>query len=346
VRDASVQALAAVRSEVRGSLEALHGAGRLDEAQLAAVQGIYRDPQPILRWRIRGPFERGKEPAALEDDGAGWIEHVAEPKDGFVDLARVLSGQANVGALAAAEVDSPVAAEVDMRLGSDDSVSVRVNGELVHEFREDRAWKADEDRFRVRLEPGANRILLCVGNDTGGWSFNAKIASAPGGPLFERRAGAPGLEEYRLHALEHRGDPAHGFQLFRGSRDEAMCIRCHAVYGVGEKIGPDLSDVGARYGREEILASILEPSKRIAEGYRSTSIELQDGRILFGMVQKETADEIDLYDTNGELRKIDKADVAERGQLDTSVMPDGLWSTLSKEDLVDLLEWLTTLRGR
>jgi putative heme-binding domain-containing protein len=124
-----------------------------------------------------------------------------------------------------------------------------------------------------------------------------------------------------------------------------MCIRCHTVFGVGEKVGPELSDVGAKYGREEILASILTPSQRIAEGYRSTSIELEDGRVVFGMIQKETKEAFDLYDTNGVLRTIEKVDVASRKELDTSVMPDGLWSTMSREDLCDLVEWLTTLRG-
>lgn len=360
VRDASVQALAAIRGEIRGALEALLAARRIDEVQLAALQGIYRDPQPILRWRILGPFERGKQPelAHVELDlsarwpglaGAeiGWTEHVAEPKDGFVDLVKLLSGKANVSAYALAEIASPNECEVGMAVGSDDGITVWVNGEQVHDSPGDRAWSADQDRFRVRLAASdRNLVLLRIVNNTGGWSFNAKIASAATGPLFAREAGVTGLEEVRRHALEHRGDPARGFKIFRESRDEAMCVRCHTVYGVGEKVGPELSDIGARYGREEILASILEPSQRIAEGYRSTSIELEDGRILFGMVQKETAEEILLHDTNGELQTIDVADVAERGMLDTSVMPDGLWSTMSKEDVVDLLEWLTTLRGR
>jgi putative membrane-bound dehydrogenase-like protein len=359
VRDASTHALAAVRGDVRGPLESLHAAHRLDETQLAVIQGLYRDPQPILRWHLLGPFERAKEPKLAEGgvdlsrrfptlDGkdTGWIDHLAEPKDGFVDLVKLLSGKANVSAYALAEVASPTACEVDMAVGSDDGVTVWVNGEPVHDFPGDRAWSPDQDRFRVKLAASArNLVLLRIVNNTGGWSFNAKIASAPVGPLFDREAIVSGLEEVRRFALDHRGDPAHGFKIFRESRDEAMCIRCHTVYGVGEKVGPDLSDIGARYGREEILASMLEPSKRIAEGYRSTSIELEDGRILFGMVQKETGEEILLHDTNGVLQTIDLKDVAERGMLDTSVMPDGLWSTMSKEDLVDLLDWLTTLRG-
>ncbi|MFN0009053.1 MAG: PVC-type heme-binding CxxCH protein [Planctomycetota bacterium] len=350
VRDASLQALAAIRGEVLGALESLHAARRLDESQLAAVQSIYRDPQPVLRWRILGPFARGEEPdvSRLDDDaGLAWIEHTAEPRDGYVDLVKLLSGQAQLAAYALAEVASPAACEVDARVGSDDGVAVWVNGEKVHDAPGDRAWSADQDRFRLRLAAsGRNRLLVRVVNNTGGWAFNVKVASAPTGPLFAREASVTGLEDVRRYALEHRGDPARGFKIFRDSRDEAMCIRCHTVYGVGEQVGPDLSDIAARYGREEILASMLEPSQRIAEGYRSTSLELVDGRILFGMVQKETAEEILLHDTNGELQTIDQCDVAERRMLDTSVMPDGLWTTMSKEDLVDLLEWLTTLRGK
>jgi putative membrane-bound dehydrogenase-like protein len=358
VQDASRMALAAVREDMRGDLEALCAQGRLDEVQLAAVQMVYQEPQPILDWRLLGPFKRGDEPKlagqtldfARKHPGASgadvaWIDHRAEPKDGFVDLEKLLSKSSEVSAYAAAEVRSASDREADIAIGSDDSVAVWVNGELAHEFKGNRAWSADEDRFRVKLRSGANPILLLVGNSTGGWSFNAKISGDPTGPLFARKANRPDLEEYRSYALGHRGDPVHGFESFRKSRDGAMCIRCHTVFGVGEKVGPDLSDIGAKYGRDEILASILTPSQRIAEGYRSSSLELEDGRVLFGMVQRETADEIDLYDTNGELQKIEKTDVASRRTLDTSVMPDGLWSTISREDLTDLVDWLTTLRG-
>ena len=345
VQDASRLALSAIRDDVRTELEAMCTQGKLGETELAAIQSIYEVPQPILDWKIAGPFPRRKEPARDALAGLAWKEHRAEPKDGFVDLVKLLSGASDVSAYAQAEVRSATDREAAMAVGSDDSVSVWVNGEPVHDFPDNRAWSADQDRIRVKLRAGANTILLLVGNTTGGWSFNAKISGDPTGPLFARKAKVPDLEDYRKFVQEHKGDPARGFAIFRRSKDEAMCIRCHTVFGAGEKIGPDLSDVGAKYGRDEILASILTPSQRIAEGYRSTSIELEDGRILFGMVQKETKDEIELYDTNGELRTIEKSDVATRKQQDTSVMPDGLWSTLSREDLADLVEWLTTLRG-
>jgi len=260
-------------------------------------------------------------------------------------LVKALDGKADRSAYARAEVRSSIDREADMAVGSDDSVSVWVNGDFVHVFADNRSFTADEDKFRVKLRAGTNTVLLLVGNTSGGWAFNAKISGEGTGPLFARKANRPDLEDRRKYVLAHKGDPARGFDLFRKSKDESMCIRCHTVFGVGDKVGPDLSDVGAKYSREEILASILTPSQRIAEGYRSSSIELQDGRVLFGMIQKETKDAIELFDTNGEKRTIDKADVAARGEQDASVMPDGLWTTLSAEDLTDLVDWLVTLRG-
>jgi putative membrane-bound dehydrogenase-like protein len=344
VRDASRTALSAVRDGVRATVEDLCTHAKLTEGQLAALQTIYSDPQPILDWQLLGPFERRKEPKPSEPTGT-WQSKTAEPVDGFVDLVKAFDGKSDRSAYARAEFRSSIDREADMSVGSDDSVSVWVNGELVHVFDDNRAFTADQDKFRVKLRAGMNTILLLVGNTSGGWSFNAKVSGEGTGPLFARKANRPDLEERRKYVLAHKGDPSHGFDLFRKSKDESMCIRCHTAFGVGEKVGPDLSDVGAKYSREEILASILTPSQRIAEGYRSTSIELQDGRVFFGMVQKETKDTIELYDTNGEKRTIDKADVASRGELDTSVMPDGLWMTLSAEDLTDLVDWLTTLRG-
>jgi len=346
VQEASRLGLSAVRDAVRGALEAKCGRGEIGDVELAALQSIYRDPQPILEWSLSDAFPRPKEPKLPDPaEPRHWIAHRAEPKDGFVDLERLLSKKSEVGAYAVAEVRSAAAREAELTLGSDDSIALFVNGELVHEFEGNRSWKADEDRIRVPLRAGTNAIVLLVGNATGGWSFNAKVSGDATGPLFERKAERPELEAYRRFVLENRGDPARGFEIFRASGDGAMCIRCHRVFGAGDPVGPELSDVGAKYGREEILDSILAPSRRIAEGYRSSSIELRDGRVIFGMIQKETRESVELFDTNGQRIEIEKADVASRRELDTSVMPDGLWATLAEQDLADLVEWLTKLRG-
>src|SRR5262249_27206703 len=104
VQDASRLALSAVRDDVRTELEAMCTQGRPAEPALAAIQSIYEIPQPILDWRIAGPFERRKEPARDALAGIAWKEHRAEPRDGFVDLVALLSGAADVCAYAQAEV--------------------------------------------------------------------------------------------------------------------------------------------------------------------------------------------------------------------------------------------------
>ncbi|MBI5362962.1 MAG: ThuA domain-containing protein [Planctomycetes bacterium] len=372
VVDASQNALLALRDPARSELEGLHKAGKLDEKQLAAVQLAYSTPQPVVDWRVLGPFERiGEKPTVLAraretskgsatidaerpDLGArytgrekaefGWRDARADPKTGFLDLRAFYDGFDEVSAFAFARVTSSSKRKAKLLVGSDDMVRVWLNGALVHENDSYRAWREDEDELDVELQQGENALLVRVDNGGGGWSFDVKLSSEGTGPLFDRKALAPGLEDYRAFALEHAGDPRRGFEVFR-LQSGPMCIRCHAVFGEGGKVGPDLSDVAAKYGPEEILQSLLTPSQRIAEGYNAVAIELTNGLLVFGQIQKETTDTLELYDTNGELKQLDRADIESRTPSKTSVMPDGLAPLMSKDDFANLFAYLRTLRG-
>jgi putative membrane-bound dehydrogenase-like protein len=372
VRDASRSALGAVRESVRADIETLVARRELDGPTLATLRSIYSDPQPVVAWRIIGPFKRGDaepkvvakgsgtSPSAFEIDAnhpdfasdmqgldgarVAWTQHTAEPHDGFVDLVKVVGNLGNVAAFAAGEIVSTRDREAEMRAGSDDTIRVWVNGELADDFPGNRAWTADEDRFRVKLKAGANAVLVCVGNTTGQWSFNVKVAGEASGPIFESDGSASGIEEYRKFALEHSGDPARGFKLVR-EHAGLMCMRCHTINGTGAQVGPDLSDVAAKYSKEDIIASVLEPSKRIADGYKSATFELKDGTMLSGLVKSETDSELSVYDVNGELKRLDKSEIASRRASDVSLMPEGQATLLSKEEFADLIGYLTTLRG-
>ncbi|MBK7877723.1 MAG: ThuA domain-containing protein [Planctomycetes bacterium] len=371
VVDASQNALLALRDPARAELEALHKAGKLDEKQLAAVQLAYSTPQPVVDWRVLGPFDRvGAKPIVLEraretskgvtidaerpDLAArytgrekaefGWRDARADPKTSFLDLRAFYDGFDEVSAFAFARVGSNTKRKAKLLVGSDDMVRVWLNGALIHEHDVYRAWREDEDELDVELQPGENALLVRVDNGGGGWSFDVKVSSEGTGPLFERKALAPGLEEYRAYALEHAGDARRGYDVFR-QQSGPMCIRCHAVFGEGGKVGPDLSDVAAKYGPEELLTSVLTPSQRIAEGYNAVAIELTNGSMVFGQIQKETADTLEFYDTNGELKKLDTSDVESRTPSKTSVMPDGLAPLMSKDAFADLFAYLRTLRG-
>jgi len=64
---------------------------------------------------------------------------------------------------------------VTMRVGSDDSIKVWLNGEVVHKNAIDRGANDFQDKFNVDLKAGDNLLLVKVSERGGGWSMFAGI---------------------------------------------------------------------------------------------------------------------------------------------------------------------------
>jgi putative heme-binding domain-containing protein len=224
-------------------------------------------------------------------------------------------------------------------------LTVWLDGRLIHDNQVQRGWTEDADKLELELSPGEHELVLCIGQAAGQWSFNAKLSGEGSGALFEAQAADDGTASIRAFLAANAGDPARGWRVFQQSASGAMCIRCHRVHGEGAQVGPELSDIAAKYAREELIESILHPSQRIAEGYKTAWFELNDGRVVFGQLRSETDGVIRLYDSNGDALSIESAEVAERGIYETSLMPEGLWKTIPEQELADLVAWLTTLKG-
>jgi putative heme-binding domain-containing protein len=154
----------------------------------------------------------------------------------------------------------------------------------------------------------------------------------------------PSSEDYARHARNDAGDPRRGQVLFADLKRLA-CARCHRVRGQGGVIGPDLSDIGGKYDRDQLIESVLEPSRQIVEGYRPTVLATSDGRVLTGIVRDETATRLSLFDSDGKSRPVEKKDIVERKTVDTSLMPDGVALGLSLKEFSDLIAYLTSLRS-
>lgn len=148
---------------------------------------------------------------------------------------------------------------------------------------------------------------------------------------------------------EHRetllgGDAERGAYIFR-ERADVSCLRCHAINQVGGNAGPDLQGLlaragGGEKGREHILESIIYPSKKIAEGWETVSIKTTDGETVAGVLKAESATDLTLEVPNVGAVKLAKAKVASR-QGGLSGMPDDISKTLSKQDIRDLVEFLS-----
>ncbi len=143
------------------------------------------------------------------------------------------------------------------------------------------------------------------------------------------------------------GDRARGRRLFT-SRAEIECVRCHKVRGpggdlTGGEVGPELSGVGARLSRADLLESIVNPDKQIAQGFESVVIATSDGKVHNGILRGEDATEVRLLTAEGKSLSVPKDSIEERKR-GPSAMPADVAAKLSKTELRDLIEFLANLK--
>ena len=135
------------------------------------------------------------------------------------------------------------------------------------------------------------------------------------------------------------GNAARGREIFYG-RSDTSCRRCHMIKNNGGEVGPDLSGIGIDKDRRYLLEAIVAPNKAIAKGFETTMLATLDGKVLVGIVRKEDDKEIVLMDAKGTITRVAKEDIDERAS-GKSAMPEEIVKQLSKDDLRDLVEFLS-----
>lgn len=127
-------------------------------------------------------------------------------------------------------------------------------------------------------------------------------------------------------------------------RPELACISCHKLKGVGQMdIGPDLGSIGASAPADYIVESLVEPSKKIKEGYKSSTIITEIGDFYQGSIIFEDANRITIKTAEGKEVPIRKSKIKSRETSKVSMMPAGLTDALNESELIDLLKYLTEL---
>jgi len=137
------------------------------------------------------------------------------------------------------------------------------------------------------------------------------------------------------------GNAAEGRKVFM-EKPEASCIRCHKVNNDGAEVGPVLTGIGKRQTKEYLLESIVDPNAKIAAGFETVIVTLNDGSLHAGILKAETDTELSLMAPTGTLEKLPKAQIKNR-ERGPSGMP-ALAAILSKKDLRDLVEYLSSLK--
>nr|WP_228527561.1 HEAT repeat domain-containing protein [Pararhodonellum marinum] len=137
------------------------------------------------------------------------------------------------------------------------------------------------------------------------------------------------------------GNVIKGRTLFFQSQ-VGQCIRCHAYDDMGGNAGPRLNGIAAELSRQELLESLIAPSKRIAPGYGMVMLELQNGKNLNGILEKETADALLIKMGNQPDTLVHKKDISSQ-KMAASSMPD-MKPLLTKREIRDLVSFLATLK--
>ena len=141
------------------------------------------------------------------------------------------------------------------------------------------------------------------------------------------------------------GDRARGEKIFN-NQPVLACVRCHKIgTESGGEAGPNLAEVGAKNDRAALLESILKPNAKISTGYDTIVLTLKSGGSAAGIVASETADSLTLRTTDNQLVAVQKANIAKRDSA-PSGMPEIYGAILTKSEIRDLVEYLSTLRSR
>ena len=144
--------------------------------------------------------------------------------------------------------------------------------------------------------------------------------------------------------IKHKGDIAKGARIYM--REAVQCARCHKVGDAGIEVGPALTEIGDKLPKEELYAAILDPSAGISFGYEAWLVTMKDGNAAFGIIESETDDEISVKGPTGAVTKHAKANIKSRAQQPVSLMPPGLHLTMKEAELVDLVEYLSSLKKK
>ena len=133
------------------------------------------------------------------------------------------------------------------------------------------------------------------------------------------------------------GDANNGRSVF-----SRICVSCHKVGNTGYTFGPDLSEVGKRLSRHDIVESIIEPSKKVDPKYVTTTVITNEGKTLVGFIIKKESDSVTLLMAEGKQATIKNDDIDETHTTNQSSMPENLASTLSPTEFLDVVEFLAS----
>jgi putative heme-binding domain-containing protein len=154
-----------------------------------------------------------------------------------------------------------------------------------------------------------------------------------------------GLPKADERIQELLGSRRKGFLAAKPDREqgakvyEKNCAICHQLGGKGAKIGPQLDGIGLR-GLDRLLEDTLDPNRNVDQAFRATSLELNDGKVVLGLLLKEEGEVYVMADAQGKEVRVSKNTVAEKKVSPLSPMPANFADQIPEADFYHLMAFL------
>ncbi len=190
--------------------------------------------------------------------------------------------------------------------------------------------KAGQASPRLLMLPNINARLL--GHKLPNWK--QRLDELTAGLPTDAEARDKLIAERKVALEKNMASATRGAELFTKN-----CANCHQIAGKGNVVGPQLDGIGLR-GRDRILEDVLDPNRNVDVAFRTTTLQLVDGRVVSGLFRREEGALLVLVDPQGKEFTVPKADVEERKQTQLSLMPANVGETIMPADFADLAAFL------
>jgi len=154
------------------------------------------------------------------------------------------------------------------------------------------------------------------------------------GTVVKAKSRAEVVAEY-LPALKLKGDAAKGKVIYT-----QRCSMCHRSGKEGFALGPDLVTLKTT-GKENILTNFINPNREVPANFVAYVIATKSGESIVGLLGDETTTHVRIRLPLGQERLLPRTQVKGMRSLGQSIMPTGLEAGLTKQQMADLLEFIT-----
>jgi putative heme-binding domain-containing protein len=143
--------------------------------------------------------------------------------------------------------------------------------------------------------------------------------------------------------VNRSGDAEKGKEVFYAT-DGPKCSSCHSLDDSKELAGPNLTTIGSKYDKRGLLDAILNPSAGIAPEYYVYILDTTtpDSPVI-GVLAQDTAEQVVVRNEFGDEIRLKPSQITGRRKSNLSMMPEDIVNTMTQDQLIDLLEYLSTL---